>query len=623
MTSQKPRIAIVGAGFSGTLLAAHLVERCRHGVQVRLYERGNSFARGMAYSTSNPSHLLNAPAGRMSAFPDRPDDFVEWLRGLPPRFCPSLPERVSGADFVSRRLYGAYLQHILGEALWGRRGRSTLDLVTDEARDVEDTPHGLDVTTALGRRAMADVVVLAAGNLPPSPPPVADPAFYASARYRNDPWEPGALDDLDPDAPVLLIGTGLTMVDCLVSLLDQGHRGPVHALSRRGLLPRAHAPCARPASAIDPGDLPGTMVGLLRFLRAEGRAAEAEGRDWRCVLDGMRGHLPALWQGLAEGERRRFLRHLRPWWDVHRHRMAPAVARRVEAALASGRLRTHAARIERYVPPAEDGPAGLVTVECRGRGGGRVRVEAARVINCTGPALDPMGARDPLVSNLLASGMAAPGELGLGIETTPEGRVVAAHGAPHANVYAVGPLTRERFWESTAVGEIRAQVLALAEHLVERLEGRELARRRPPPSWPPAKWPPAASSGGAAPAAGAPVTRERLRIAAGSGRHVERTVTIRRSSPPVVVVRREGPLDRPAPFERLATEIYGRFLEDRYAPEEILWFEERTDSPSRIASVRMRADRARRAYVEPRTHHLFGTVPLELDGWYCASSLFT
>ncbi|WP_207477060.1 FAD/NAD(P)-binding protein [Arenibaculum pallidiluteum] len=607
----RPRVAIVGAGFCGSLLAIHLMERCRDGVQVLLFERGHSFARGMAYSTSNPGHLLNAPAGRMSAFPDRPGHFVDWLRTLPKGFCPSLPDQVGEDAFVSRRLYGAYLQHLLGEAVWRQGSRSRLDLVTDEVTALAEAPGGMSLTTAMGRTYAAEVVALAAGNLPPVPPPVEDPSFYRTPLYRNDPWAPGALDGLGSEAPVLLIGTGLSMVDALISLLDHGHRGPVHALSRRGLLPRPHTPGLIAPRTLDPRRLGGGVAGLLRLLREEARAAEAAGGDWRSAVDALRPHLPAIWQGLPDAERRRFLRHLRPWWDVHRHRMAPGVAARVSDALARGQLRIHTGRIERY-QPQEHG----VAVGYRSRGGVPASIAVARVINCTGPAMDPARTEDPLLSAMLTSGLAMPGDLGLGIGTTAEGRVIGGDGGAHSNLYAVGPLTRERFWESTAVAEIRAQIVTLAGHVAERLEGRDLI---PGGSGRNSAWPPAPL----ATSSGARVVRERVRLALENGRCAERTVTIRFAPRPVVIVRKERPWGRSVPFERVATAVFERFLDGVCEPDDVLWFEESPVPDGRFASVRMRADRRRHVYGAARFQRLSEGVPLELDSWYCESGLFT
>jgi uncharacterized NAD(P)/FAD-binding protein YdhS len=454
--------AIIGAGFSGTLLAIHLLERCGSRVRILLFERRPRFARGAAYSTTDPLHLLNVPAGRMSAFPDRPDDLLDWLRTQPHDACPSLAGGIDSGTFISRRLYGRYLQHLLGKALWGTEETSPLRLVTDEVAGIDEASHGYDLTLAVGKRLRVDFVVLAAGNFAPIPPPVADPAFYRSPLYRNDPWAEDTLAGLDPDAPVLLLGTGMTMIDMAVSLLERGHRGPVHALSRRGLLPRAHVPGLPPPVA--PRRLPRTLSGLTGTVRQWLRDAERDGTDWRTVLDGLRPHLPDIWRGWSEEEKRRFLRHLRPWWDVHRHRLAPAVAARIEDMRRSGRLVVHAGRLTAYRLHRNH-----VSVLFDRRGAGADSLTAARVINCTGPASDIAKAGDRLFDGLLRSGMVAADPLGLGIAVGPDDRVVTADGSPAGRMWAVGPLTRGLHWEITAVPEIRVRAAALAGRIAQEL----------------------------------------------------------------------------------------------------------------------------------------------------------
>lgn len=456
--------AIIGAGFSGTLLAIHLLERCGNRIRILLFERRPRFARGAAYSTTDPLHLLNVPAGRMSAFPDRPDDLLDWLRTQPRDVCPSLAGGIDDGTFVSRRLYGRYLQHLLGQALWRTGETSPLRLVTDEVAGIDEAPHGYDLTLAVGKRLHVDFVVLAAGNSAPIPPPVADPTFYRSDLYRNDPWAEDALAGLDPDAPVLLLGTGLTMIDAAVSLLERGHRGPAHALSRRGLLPRAHVPGLPPPQPVDPWRLPRTLSGLTDTVRRWLRDAERDGKDWRTILDGLRPHLPDIWQHWSEDEKRRFLRHLRPWWDVHRHRLAPAVAARVEDMHRNGHLVVHAGRVTAY-RPHRDG----VSVLFDRRGVGADSLTVARVVNCTGPASDITKAGDGVLDGLLRSGMVATDPLGLGIAVDPDDCVVTADGSPAGRMWAVGPLTRSRHWEITAVPEIRVRAAALAERIAQEI----------------------------------------------------------------------------------------------------------------------------------------------------------
>ncbi|MFN3428594.1 MAG: FAD/NAD(P)-binding protein, partial [Candidatus Sericytochromatia bacterium] len=271
---------------------------------------------------------------------------------------------------------------------------------------------------------------------------------------------PGVLDSVDPDEDVLLIGAGLTAIDWALSLATRGHRGHIHLLSRQGRLPHVHVPGLSPRPAVLPAP-PYTATGLLAWVREQVRAAEAAGLDWRQTVDGLRPHLQGLWRGLSHGERRRFLRHARPYWEVHRHRMAPEVAGAIGRLRESGQLTLHAGRVEAY----EEGPTG-VSVRVRLRGGGHAIVSVARVVNCTGPEADFRKKRHPLVANLLERGLVRPDALGMGIEVGDDGAVLDAQGAPSTNLFALGPVRKGGLWETTAVPELRAQASALAKALI-------------------------------------------------------------------------------------------------------------------------------------------------------------
>ncbi len=451
-------IAVVGAGFSGTLLSLHLLRRCPRTTRVVLIEQGGQFGRGQAYSTGNASHLLNVPAGRMSAFHDRPDNFLDWLRRLPKEARDGVEPAAQA--FAPRRLYGAYVRDLLKEEV-RREPRSRLQLVRGEVTGVDRGGPRLRLLLDRDREIAADLAVLAVGTFPPAPPPIADPAFYDTPLYRPDPWAPGTLADLDRASPVLLVGTGLTMVDVVISLLDQGHAGPIHALSRRGLLPRRHGGGPLPEADEVP-ELPNRLGELLRFLRGEARRAAVAGGSWQPVVDGLRPFTQDVWQAMQHEDRTRFLRHLRPWWEVHRHRTAGPVADRIETAQASGQLRVGAGRIQGYEAAAD----GMVEVAFRPRGEEELAsLRVARVVNCSGPGADYDRIAHPLICNLLREGTARPDALRLGLDVTSTCALLNRKGDISRRVFAVGPVTKGTFWEMTAVPDIRRQCELLAQHL--------------------------------------------------------------------------------------------------------------------------------------------------------------
>jgi uncharacterized NAD(P)/FAD-binding protein YdhS len=423
---------------------------------VILIERNSQFGRGPAYAAGNPSHLLNVPAGRMSAFHDRPSDFVDWLRAqanLPPGVEPN--ER----GFVPRQLFGAYIRHLLNQELKRPESQDRLELVRGDVVAIEESAAGLCLRIDRDRAISADMAVLATGNFPPEAPPVADRSFYETPLYSPDPWAPDAFAGIAPDAAVLLIGTGLTTVDAVVSLLDRGHLGPIHAISRRGLLPHRHGP--------DPGgyppaqSFPTTVTALARFLRAETEKASVIGATWQPVIDQLRPFTQDVWAAMSLKDRARFLRHMRPWWDIHRHRLPPAVAARIDRARETGQLRVDAGRIRSFRAAAD-----TVAVAYAARGSQDVRLlEVARVINCSGPGADYDRIAHPLFRRLLADGLVCPDPLRLGLEVTGNCALRSRTGAISRRLFAVGPVTKAAFWEITAVPDIRQQCEFLAGRL--------------------------------------------------------------------------------------------------------------------------------------------------------------
>jgi uncharacterized NAD(P)/FAD-binding protein YdhS len=417
------QIAIVGGGYSGTIMAAELA---RAGLDAVLIERGDRFAAGAAYGTTEGAHLLNVRAKNMSAFADEPEHFLRWIER----------EGLGGAtSFVPRRDYRRYLAGILEEAVAGGRVR----LVQGEAVAADEA----GVTLADGSHVPCDALVLAGGNYPSRLP-----ELLRGPTAVEDPWGPGGREALAGLArqggDLLLLGTGLTMVDVALSLAEAGFGGRMIATSRRGLVPRGH-------EEVGAEPLPAPAPAPLRALTRSVRAA-AEEIGWRPAVDALRPVSREIWRGLSEAERRRFLRHLRPWWDVHRHRIAPPVAARIASLIAEGRLEIVPGRIRAFAE-------GELTIARRG--GGALRHSIAGVVNCTGPEGSIARVRDPLIRQLLESGRARPDALGIGIEVDEDSRV-AGHGG---RIYALGPLTRGTFWEVVAVPDIRGQAKRVAETL--------------------------------------------------------------------------------------------------------------------------------------------------------------
>jgi uncharacterized NAD(P)/FAD-binding protein YdhS len=420
-------------------------------------------ARGVAYGTNSPAHVLNVPAGRMGASPEDPEGFIRFARSRDPS--------LAADAFLPRRLYGDYLEHFLAEAERAAAPDVTLERRIGEITALErcDSSRTVHVSGTPGWTIVADRVVLALGNYPPEDPVVEDLSFYASGRYIRDPWARGALDAIDRTKPVLLIGTGLTMLDIALEIARREFTPPLLAISRHGLLSQAHRPAVGPPGPHHrPPALQGAPPTALNYLRAIRRHVADladQGEDWRPVLDSIRPLTPSLWQTLSVAERGRFLRHLRPFWEVHRHRAAPAAAKALQEMLTCGKLQIRAARVLSF-----DSTGASVRAHLRQRGKDKIEAfDVGTVVNCTGPCSDVRTLPDPLIAYLRERGMIRPDPLGLGLETSDDGMLLDAAGKASPLLYYVGPLLKGKYWESTAVPELRVHASRLAATLATSL----------------------------------------------------------------------------------------------------------------------------------------------------------
>ncbi|MFT4074422.1 MAG: FAD/NAD(P)-binding protein [Asticcacaulis sp.] len=457
---------IIGGGFAGSLLALKLA---MSGIRPILIEQRAHSGGGLAYGDSARNHVLNVPAGRMDV--GLTLGFVDWLETFPTETAEAVAEAGELAlAFVPRVLFGRYMQAQVAAAVEAGH----VQRMRGEVSGLSKTAAGHEVKLADGRHLKAEKVVLATGNPPPRAPDVRDEngACLADAPgFVPDPWGPEALQNLAPQAPVLLIGTGLTMVDMALALAEQGHAGPIFVLSRRGVLPLPHEvggawPSFLEASA---GRSP---LEIMKRLRQEARAAVAQGVPWQRVLDAARPQVAQVWAAWTRKERSRFLRHARSFWDVHRHRLAPRIAQAFQSLVERGQVVLLSGRLNRFA--IQDKRLSIVYAIRGRRETGTISV--ARVINCTGPRTDFATVGTPLFADLRRQGLIRPDELGLGLETD-DVRVINANGTASNSLFAIGNLTRPAAWEVTAVPEIAAQVSRLVT-IITQAAPREMESNR-------------------------------------------------------------------------------------------------------------------------------------------------
>lgn len=457
-------LAIIGAGFSGAVTAIQFLRHGSPGTRVVLIERSSTMARGLAYGTDSPDHLLNVPVGKMSALADDPDSFL--------RFCRERMPGISPYSFVTRKSYGDYLAALLDAAGRDCPAGLSLQQVCGEVRRLQPQGAGAIVGLASGEVIPADHVVLACGHFPPRDPQGVAPAAGAGL-YQRDPWAGSPCGLAGKGRPVLLLGSGLTALDVAVDLLRRRPQSHVYMLSRRGLQPLSHR--LQCGGLPVPHDVFGRLQGMpptirayLREIRRQDRQLAGSARpgpDWRDLIAALRPHTPDLWSRLPEVERRRFLRHVQPFWDVHRHLAAPESHQRFLDGLASGSIRHVAGRIASIEVCGE-----LLRVNVRLRAGrGSESLEVGGIVNCTGPNPDLRKVSDSLIVRLREAGHVLPDPHGIGLSVDERLAVRDMQGGVLPWLSYIGPMLKARFWEATAVPELRQHARSLAVRLAEEL----------------------------------------------------------------------------------------------------------------------------------------------------------
>ena len=451
-------ITIVGAGYCGALTAVNIL-RHNPGTRVRivLVNQSMRMGRGLAYGTWDDNFLLNVPAGNMSALPDDPDHFV--------RFCQNIDPAFNSATFVSRRLYGDYLESILRQE--AEHGSETpLERIHGEVIAVRQRPgETYQVDLADGRSIQSGQVILALGHFAPGiPKPVSE--VHHSSAYINNPWDAAATERIHGNTPVALLGTGLTAIDVLFRLTSNNDTRKIILISRRGLCPQPHRFNPKPpVSAGFPPfleNLPPTVRAYLRALRREIRKNTDRGGDWRDIINALRSHAPEIWRRLPTQERRKFLSHAVAYWDIHRHRLAPAAHLRLTGMLESGQAEAIAGYIQGYEMNGRN-----ISIHIRKRHTECIRkLDVGQVVNCTGPNCDISRITAPLIVQLRDEGYLQQDPLKLGFEVNDRYQVINRRGYPAKNLFYVGPMLKARYWEAIAVPELRIHVRILAEILV-------------------------------------------------------------------------------------------------------------------------------------------------------------
>lgn len=443
------RITIIGGGASGTLLAVNLIKHSgENPIEVNLVERRKTIGRGVAYSTAEDIHLLNVPAAKMGAFPDDIEHFYKWLQTNGYEYAPG--------DFVPRKIYGEYLREVFSDVISSKSSNVSVNLLDDEAIDIYPDSDSALVLLKSGEVLPSHRVVLAFGNFLPPIPATETREFTTADKYFQNAWDTTLPERISPTDDVLVIGTGLTAVDNILSFYHRAHKGKIIALSTHGWFPAVHQGAEPYPSFKDEIEGEKNIRRIFKSIRKHCGHAE----NWRAVIDSLRPFTHEVWSGLPVAEKQRFMRRLRRVWDISRHRIPPKCNDILQKMQAEGTLEVRKGRLRDITPESDKFQVKFTT------GGSENVVEVNAVINCTGSESNFAKIDFPLVRSLIEKGEIEPDEMSLGLNATYDGKIINARKEVSSVISTLGTALKGVLWESTAMPEIRAQARNLALNLL-------------------------------------------------------------------------------------------------------------------------------------------------------------
>lgn len=489
-TARRPVIAIVGGGFTGAAVAANLARNiASERAEIVVFEPRERLGAGLAYDTDNPAHRINVPAARMSLIPDDAEDFLNWMAANGEPRDDAEARAADGNLYPRRAVFGRYVGAFIAPFM--KSGK-----VVHQRERVEHIGRHAgrwQLRTEAGTDLLADIVVIATTHPPPRPPRGVSEILGGHSRYVPDSTAVGALACIRPDDHVLVLGNGLTAADVIASLRLADHRGPIVALSRRGLRSRGHATAPQEPFGDFASDPARTALEVLQRVRNSVQLAAAAGTSWHGVFDALRGQGGQVWRALPPPERRRLVRHLRPYWDVHRFRVAPQIDDAIRQGLETGQVRVLGASVDRIDMDGE-----VIGVDIRHRHTGiseRLRFDACVVT--TGPAHTGILSCQSWLADLAAQGWLRLDDVGLGIACDETSRAIKADGAAEPSLVVAGPLARGTFGELMGLPQVNDHAIFVAEQIAAMLarQKKSSGRRTTATASPVKSWPVAAVLG--------------------------------------------------------------------------------------------------------------------------------
>jgi uncharacterized NAD(P)/FAD-binding protein YdhS len=472
-TNNVANIAIIGGGFCGIMTAINLLQNDDLPLHIHIINKGCALAKGIAYDPNNPTLLLNVPNGRMSAFADQPEHYLNWL--MREKKLDSDSKAKLSAAFSPRQVYGEYLACLWNE--WRNKpGNKKITVYEDYADDITEDGPLLHISLREHPVLTVDTVVLATGNLLPRLPTGISPAFTESKLYFADPWKKDCIQNINNGGDILIIGNSLTMVDTVIGLTAEGFKGVIHSISPHGYRLKHSHDAREPHTGGNFSDINPEEHSLLDLVRSFNRHRKIAARYNQSVypiVDSIRPKAQMLWQAFTPQEKQQFIRYINAFWGSLRHRLPGQMYDAIESARASGRLVTNKGHITSV---KENGDSVEVTFMDNGE---FKHLTVQRIINCTGPETDIKRPGNKLLNNLAAKGMVSPGPCGIGIQAQAASCIIPAtcrddEKQPYQpNLFVAGSNLKGMLWESTAVPELRGHAKTIAQQIIEGVYARQ------------------------------------------------------------------------------------------------------------------------------------------------------
>lgn len=437
-------IAIIGGGASGALVVLNILKQATKPISILWFDKHNVFCKGLAYSTSDENHLLNVRASNMSVFTDEPTHFVNWLVEQKLNYTKD--------SFVPRNIYGEYIKSTL-DSLSRKNNLVNISLINAEVIDiVKDIEINLKTDTNIYK---SQAVVLALGNFLPAHPRSIKNDFIASSNYFHNAFSKDVISNVRNKKNVAIIGSGLTMIDIVVSLYHQKYTGTIHVISPHGYIPQAHSKLPlSPISSYIYTSKTYTLIELTSIINLQIKKAKKENIHWHCVIDALRPHLQHLWQQLSTADKQQFFRHLRHKWGVARHRAPLESINVIQKLIEYGKLNLIKGRIHSILTTNNS-----FSILYKNNATEILTFNTEAIINCTGPESDFEKIDSPLVQQLLKNNFIEVDDIRYGIKANSKGKI-------SNNLYTLGPPLKGLLWESTAIPEIRMQAFELTKQLI-------------------------------------------------------------------------------------------------------------------------------------------------------------